>query len=330
MKILITGCFGFIGYNFLKFLTQNDTDDIKIIGIDSLNLNTSKKNYELFSSKNFEFINLDINKINQIDIKGIDILVNFAAESHVDNSISNPISFIESNVNGLGNLLFWAIKSKVNKFIHISTDEVYGSLESGYPNEDTNFNPSSPYSATKAGAEYLCRSFSKTFDQNIIIIRPSNNYGIYQQPEKLIPYSIANLINGGKIEVYGDGSNVRHWLHVTDTCKAILKIIEKSPKNEIFNVGSGIYLDNLTVAKKILSILGFNDSKIKFVEDRLGHDFRYAVNYSKLENLGWSPEMSFDKELEKIVDWYKNNTEWWLESFNQVLENRKIRNKLID
>tara|TARA_B100000902_G_scaffold59643_1_gene66731 strand:- start:12767 stop:13759 length:993 start_codon:yes stop_codon:yes gene_type:complete len=330
MKILITGCFGFIGYNFLNYLYETYSQEIKILGIDSLEFPTSKLNSKMFSNKNFEFFNLDINDINKTEIKGVDVVINFAAESHVDNSISNPVSFIESNVNGVGNLLFWAMKNKIKKVIHISTDEVYGSLKTGFPNEEFNFNPSSPYSATKAGAEYLCKSFSNTFDQNIITIRPSNNYGIYQQPEKLIPYSITSLLNGKNVEVYGNGSNIRHWLHVQDTCRAIFKIMEKSSNNETYNIGSGVYLDNLSVVKKLLNILQFDESRIDFVEDRLGHDFRYAVDFTKLQNLGWEPKKDFDLELENIVFWYKKNKQWWDSSYKEIIENRKRRNKLID
>lgn len=330
MKILITGCFGFIGFNFLNYISNNYPEDFQIIGLDKLKFPTSKINHKQYKgNSNFEFYEMDINEINNISIKDIDILINFAAESHVDNSITNPIGFIESNVKGVGNLLMWSYRMGVAKIIHISTDEVYGSLEEAFPLETSEINPSSPYSASKASAEHFCTSFAKTYGQNINMMRPSNNYGIYQQPEKLIPFSIANLLNKKNIEVYGTGKNIRHWLHVDDTSRAIMKVAESSCENEVFNIGSGEYLDNLFVVNKLIDILDLDNSRISFVEDRLGHDFRYAVNFDKLTNLGWNPIENFDNQLEKIVAWYKKNEWWWSSSYNEVLENRKVRNKLL-
>ncbi|MDC3103758.1 GDP-mannose 4,6-dehydratase [Acidimicrobiaceae bacterium] len=327
MKVLITGCFGFIGYNFLKTIQKKYENEMEIIGIDALKLPTSKINSKTKFS-NFKFYEKDLNDIHELEIDNLDLIVNFAAESHVDNSISSPISFINSNTKGVGNLLFWALKNNVEKIIHVSTDEVYGSLETDFPNEDSMLNPSSPYSASKASAEHICSAFSKTYGQNIIMVRPSNNYGIYQQPEKLIPFSIANIIHEKNIEIYGEGKNIRHWLNVEDTCSAILKIVDRSAKNETYNIGSGEYFDNIYVAKKILEILKLDESRITFVEDRLGHDFRYAVNFEKLKKLDWEPIVNFDEELEKIINWYIKNKEWWIESYNKILLNRQSRNKL--
>ena len=282
MNILITGCFGFIGFNFLNFLTNNHRDDFKVTGIDALKSQTSIINKNKFLKENkINFFDLDINNIDNLNLKDIDIVVNFAAESHVDNSISDPITFIESNVRGVTCLLSWSLKNKVKHFIHISTDEIYGSFKKEFPDENTRYNPSSPYSSSKASAELICKAYTNTYGMDIKIVRPSNNYGIYQQPEKLIPFSIARLINNEKIEVYGTGKNIRHWLHVDDTSSAILKVIESNSKNEIFNIGSGVYLENLDVVKKILQFLNMDYSMVEFVEDRLGHDFRYAVNFEK-------------------------------------------------
>jgi dTDP-glucose 4,6-dehydratase len=329
VNILITGCFGFIGFNFLNYISDNFSKEFKIIGIDALKFPTSKINSTKYTeNENFEFYEIDINNIHETNIEDIDILINFAAESHVDNSITNPIGFIESNVKGLGNLLMWAFEKDIQNILHISTDEVYGSSDEDYPSENSKFNPSSPYSASKASAEHLCTSFAKTYGQNINILRPSNNYGIYQQPEKLIPFSIANLINDRNIEVYGSGKNIRHWLHVNDTSRAILKVMESTCENEVFNIGSGEYLENLFVVDKLLEILNLDSSRISFVEDRLGHDFRYAVNFDKLKQLGWEPKEKFDLQLEKIVTWYENNQDWWSDSYKEIVKNREIRNKL--
>jgi len=328
MKLLVTGCFGFIGYNFLNLLQKKYDKELEIVGIDSLNFPTSRINHKNFRNINFDFYQIDINDIDQIPVKGVDLVINFAAESHVDNSISKPIGFIDSNVRGVGKLLYWSLKNKVDKFIHISTDEVYGSVEQEFPSEDKSFNPSSPYSASKAAAEHICNAFSRTYGQNIIMVRPSNNYGIYQQPEKLIPYSIVNLISGKNIEIYGEGKNIRHWLHVSDTCRAIMTILEKSSENEVFNIGSGDYFDNLHIAKNLIEIFNYDNSRITFVEDRLGHDFRYAVNFDKLQSIGWQPKADFKEELEKIVYWYKNNEEWWIDSYKKTLNDRKKRNSL--
>lgn len=330
MNILITGCFGFIGYNFLNYLIKNYNTDFSISAIDVLKSQTSVINKNKFIEKNnLNFFEIDINNIDNLNLNGIDVVLNFAAESHVDNSISDPLSFIDSNVRGTTSLLTWSLKNKVKQFIHISTDEVYGSYKESFPDETYSYNPSSPYSSSKASAELICKAYSNTYGMNINIIRPSNNYGIYQQPEKLIPFSIAKLINNEKIEIYGNGKNIRHWLHVDDTSSAILKVIESNSTNEVFNIGSGVYLENLAVVKKILHFFNADYSKVDYVDNRLGHDFRYAMNFEKIKKLGWLPKASFDHELEKIVFWYKNNQSWWEDTYSEVLKNRKFRNMII-
>lgn len=327
MKLLITGCFGFIGYNFLKIITQNFADDFEIIGIDSLDGQFSKFNKQNFEHKNFKFYELNINDILKIEheVNDIDVVINFAAESHVDNSISYPEKFINSNVSGLAKLLMFSINNNISKFYHVSTDEIYGSSVDNYFLESDRFNPSSPYSASKAAAELICSSFANTYGYETLILRPSNNYGIYQQPEKLIPFSIANLLEGKDIEIYGDGKNVRHWLHVDDTVKSILHLLEKGIKNGVYNVGSGQYFNNLYVVQKILELFSLNTDRIKFVDDRPGHDFRYATNFDKLLNTGWSPKKNFDYELGNIVNWYKHNKDWLSKGIDQINKNRKNR-----
>ena len=329
MRLLVTGCFGFIGFNYLNYIHKNFNKDFEIIGIDSLESTCSQKNRKLLPDlNNFEFFEETILNIEELKIENIDIVINFAAETHVDNSIFRPEKFVESNILGLTYLLKFAAKNNVENFIHISTDEIYGSIKDGYFKEEDSVEPSSPYSASKASAELISKAFTKTYGLNINMVRPGNNYGIYQQPEKMIPYSIANLLSNKNIELYGTGENVRHWLFVDDTSSAIMKIIETKQINEIYNIGSGYYLNNLDLSKKILNLLDLEESRVDFVEDRPGHDFRYATDFSKLENIGWSPEANFDDELSNIVNWYKNNEDWWREEYNYIV--RKTRSRRLD
>ena len=329
MNVLVTGCFGFIGYNFLNYLTKNFSEDINITGIDSLITNTSKLNQiEYKDSKNFKFFQLDINDVSSLEKKDFDLIINFAAESHVDNSISDPNKFIRSNVMGTNELLKFAYKNQIQSFIHISTDEVYGSNPNGFSVEGDVLDPSSPYSASKASAEMICNAFVKTYDMKIKICRPANNYGNYQQPEKLIPYTVANLLSGKNIELYGDGKNIRHWLHVEDTCLAIMTILKNGESNSIYNIGSDEYFNNLEIANMILDALELDSNKITFVEDRPGHDFRYAVNFDELKNIGFVPQKNVSTEISNIIQWYKENRAWWEEDYLKVLENRLNRTKL--
>jgi len=323
MKILITGCYGFIGFNFLHNIQKNYPNQFEVIGLDKLTNQFSKNNYEILPLKNF--YKVDLQEINNIDLPKVDMILNFAAESHVDNSISNPNLFVNSNITGTINLMKFGIKNNIENFVHISTDEVYGSLVDGFADENFKFNPSSPYSGSKASAEIMAKTFSKTYDYPIKIIRPANNYGIYQQPEKLIPFSIINLLRGGIIELYGDGKNIRHWLHVDDTCSAIFTIIEKGLTGEAYNIGSNYYMSNLELSYKLVKYMNLNEDRIKFVSERPGHDFRYAVNISKLENLGWKSSMDFDIEIEKIINWYKLNTSWWEDGLSSIFEKRNLR-----
>ncbi len=329
MNVLVTGCFGFIGYNFLIYLNKKFPKDFNLIGVDSLITKTSRENQiEFKDTNNFTFYELDINDINKISENSIDLIINFAAESHVDNSITDPNKFIKSNVMGTNELLKFAYKNEINDFIHISTDEVYGSNKESFSLETDILDPSSPYSASKASAEMICNAYIKTYDMNIKICRPANNYGNYQQPEKLIPYTIANLLSGKNIELYGDGKNIRHWLHVEDTCLAVLNVMNNGGDNSIYNIGSGQYFNNIEIANKILEALKLEQDRIAFVEDRPGHDFRYAVNFDELKKIGFKPVKDLDNEISKIVEWYKENKSWWEEDYLKVLENRLKRTKL--
>ena len=326
MKVLITGGCGFIGYNFVNYITSLNTESLDVIVLDSLASNTSKQNSKLLP-KNVDFIHCDINEIDRYFhvLPNTDVVFNFAAETHVDNSIFDPNAFIKSNVLGLSTLLQNCYKNEIKDFIHISTDEVYGSSKKKFFIESDAFNPSSPYSASKAAAELICNSFTKTYGYKIKIVRPANNYGIFQQPEKLIPFSIANLLNGGNIEIYGDGLNIRHWLHVDDTCEGIYTIFKKGDYGEVYNIGSDQYSSNIDLMKSLIEAMSIKEEKIIFVPDRPGHDFRYAINIEKLKGLGWRPKKDIQKDLNETVNWYINNQDWWSKSYKDIVEKRKKR-----
>jgi dTDP-glucose 4,6-dehydratase len=324
MKTLICGAFGFIGFNFAKDALNKNKD---VILLDSLNNRCSEINFNEIN-ESVHKVKLDINQVDIDFIKKNKItkIINFAAESHVDNSISNPKSFIHSNIVGFENLLRSSIQSDISEFLHISTDEVYGSYLSDFANEEFKLNPSSPYSATKASADLIGLSYRNTYGLDLKIIRPANNYGIYQQPEKLIPFSIISILNGKKIELYGDGKNIRHWLHVDDTIDGVNHVLEFGKGGEVYNIGSGEYLSNVEIAQKILSTLNLEfDDNINFIEDRPGHDFRYAVDFSKLTDLKWQPKKNLSSEIDKVINWYKDNVNWWNNNYKKTIESRKSR-----
>ncbi|MFN2340823.1 MAG: dTDP-glucose 4,6-dehydratase [Halanaerobium sp.] len=315
MKILVTGGAGFIGSNFIHYQLENYDD--QIINVDKLSYAGNLDNLKnLESNPNYEFKQLDIceqEKIDQIMHRGIDYIVNFAAESHVDRSIEDPSVFIKTNVEGTQNLLDLALKFGVNKFVQISTDEVYGSLgEKGKFTEDSPLNPSSPYSASKAAADLLVSSYAKTYDLPVNISRCSNNFGPYQYPEKLIPLFIIKALHDEKLPLYGDGSNIRDWIYVKDHCRAVDLLMRRGKKGEIYNIGADNEKSNLEITKKILSLLSKSELLIKHVEDRRGHDYRYAVDSSKIKaELGWKAEFDFEKALAGTLNWYLDHQEWW-------------------
>lgn len=326
MNVLITGCLGFIGLNFTKLIADK-YKTISIVGLDSANNQYSKNNSEIISKlDNCTLIIEDLTNIEKLNLenKKFDAIFHFAAESHVDNSIHSPDSFIHSNVLGTSKVLQFSIKNNIKNFYHISTDEVYGSNNIGFNKETDPINPSSPYSASKASAELICSSYVNTYEYQVCILRPANNYGIYQQPEKLIPFSIANLMNEKNIEIYGNGKNIRHWLHVEDTSNAILHLFENQINSGIYNIGSNEYLSNIELANKLISILNLSSERIEFVKDRPGHDFRYAVEIKKLEETGWKPIKNMDNALEDIVKWYELNSEWWKLGFEEI-QNKRAR-----
>ncbi len=325
MNILVTGCFGFIGYNFIKFLEDND---INFVGVDSLETDSAKKLFEISKKSYNNFYNFDICDINDINFyrkEKITAIVNFAAQTHVDNSISFPELFINSNVLGVTSLLKFAMNNEIENILHISTDEVYGSIKEGFFKETDPFNPSSPYSASKASAELICHAFNKTYDLNIKIARPANNFGIFQQPEKLIPFSIAQILNGNNVEIYGEGQQIRHWLHVKDTVNGLMKILTNGEQNETYNIGSGEYLKNIDLVKALLGNFELDEERITYVEDRPGHDFRYAINLDKIHALGWQAENNIETSLSTVVDWYINNKEFWSDDYEKIVVKRKNR-----
>lgn len=318
MKILVTGGAGFIGSNFILYWMKNHPKD-EIVNLDKLTYAGNLENLkEIEANPNYKFIHGDIcdGKIVEQSMRGVDIVVNFAAESHVDRSIIEPSPFIMTNVIGTQILLDQAIRSKVKRFHHISTDEVYGSLnleDSNKFNERTNYSPRSPYSASKAASDHLVRAYFATYRLPITISNSSNNFGPYQFPEKLIPLAITNILENKKIPIYGDGLYVRDWLYVEDHCRAIEKILQEGKIGETYCIG-GLTEDinNLTVVKKLIRILNAKEELIEFVKDRPGHDRKYAIDWSKIKNeLGWAPQHNFDEWLEKTVIWYKENKNWW-------------------
>lgn len=314
MKILVTGGAGFIGSNFIHYWLKNHPDDI-VVNLDALTYAghlESLKDVE--GNPNYTFIHGDIT--NPEDVKkaigGIDIVIHFAAESHVDRSVIDPTIFIKTNILGTGMLLEAALVQKVKRFHHVSSDEVYGQLGPKDPpfNEQTPYNPRTPYAASKAGSDHLVRAYHQTYGLPITITNCSNNFGPYQDVEKLIPRFITNLLQNQKVPLMGQGENIRDWLYVDDHSRAIEVILEKGGIGETYCVG-GEEKTNLEVTKKILEILGKGEEWIENVEHRLGHDLRYAIDDNKLRGLGWSPEHSFDEWLKKVIEWYKENELWW-------------------
>ncbi|WNS75202.1 dTDP-glucose 4,6-dehydratase [Bacillus sp. DTU_2020_1000418_1_SI_GHA_SEK_038] len=317
MNLLVTGGAGFIGSNFVHFILEKYSD-YKVVNYDLLTYAGNLGNLRsLEGNPNYAFVKGDINNRKLVEhiLKEhrIDILVNFAAESHVDRSITEPDVFVKSNVLGTQALLDAAKANGVQKYIQISTDEVYGSLgESGYFTEETTLAPNSPYSASKAGGDMLVRSYYETYGMNVNITRCSNNYGPYHFPEKLIPLMITNAMEGKELPIYGDGKNIRDWLHVKDHCSAIDLVIHKGVPGEVYNIGGHNERTNNEIVHLIIEKLGASNQLIKYVEDRLGHDRRYAIDPMKLMNeLGWKPKYTFDTGIVETIQWYKDNQEWW-------------------
>jgi dTDP-glucose 4,6-dehydratase len=315
MNILVTGGLGFIGSNYILRAIKKSKED-RITNIDRMSFGSNPQNLKEIEDTGFyKFVRADINdsSVARDQMVDADVVVHFAAESHVDRSISEPESFLRSNVVGTFTLLEAARHSRVSKFVHISTDEVYGSAPSTESfREKSPLNPSSPYSASKAAAEMLALAYHKTYSIPVIILRCTNNFGPRQFPEKLVPKSIIRALLGLKVPVYGSGQQIRDWIHVFDFCEAIDLAIENGINGSIYNVSAGNEISNLEMVTQILTILGKRSNLIEFVEDRPGHDFRYSLDSSRLtKELGWKPERSLPTALQSTVDWYIRNESWW-------------------
>lgn len=313
MKLLVTGGCGFIGSNFIHQMFKK-YPYVEIINLDKLTYAGNPNNLKsLPSNSTYNFIQGDICDYQTVNraMENVDVVIHFAAESHVDRSIHDSSIFVRTNVEGTDTLLKCALANDIEKFIHVSTDEVYGSICDGSFNEEDPLEPSSPYSASKASSDLLARAYYNTYGLPVTITRCTNNFGPYQYPEKLIPLFITNLLKDKKVPLYGTGLNVRDWIYVEDHCNGIDFILNNGRVGEIYNIGGGNELTNIEITQKILSLLGKDKSMIQYVEDRKGHDFRYSLDCTKLRNMGWKPANDFDSAIEKTVHWYIDNRWWW-------------------
>jgi dTDP-glucose 4,6-dehydratase len=316
MKILVTGGAGFIGSNFILYLMKRHPD-YEVINLDALTYAGNLENLESVQNHSkYTFVKADITdreKVESLFGQDIDAVVHFAAESHVDRSIMDPDIFVKTNILGTQVLLDAAKKFNVSKFVHVSTDEVYGTLgETGFFTETTPLAPNSPYSASKAGSDLLVRAYHETFGMNVNITRCSNNYGPFQFPEKLIPLMISHALQDKALPVYGDGLNVRDWLYVEDHCQAIDLVLHQGKSGEVYNIGGNNERTNLQIVRTILAELGKPESLITFVKDRPGHDRRYAIDAGKIRaELGWQPQYPFETGIKKTIQWYLDHQDWW-------------------
>jgi dTDP-glucose 4,6-dehydratase len=314
--VLVTGAAGFIGSNFVRLLRRK-RPETRVIALDALTYAGNLKNLrDCIGDTDCRFIRGDIcdaDALRPLFAEGLSRVVNFAAESHVDRSILGAQEFVRTNVLGVQVMLDLCKTHGVERFLQVSTDEVYGSLgPTGRFHEDTPLAPSSPYSASKASADLLVQAYHKTFGLPAVITRCSNNYGPYQFPEKLIPLFVTNLIEGKKVPLYGDGLNVRDWIHVTDHCEAILAVLERAEPGTVYNIGGNCELPNIEIARRVLRRLGRDESWIQYVKDRPGHDRRYAIDAARIQrDLGWAPRIEFDEGLRETIDWYVAQETWW-------------------
>jgi len=312
-RYLVTGGAGFIGSNFVRYLLDNEPN-ARVTNLDLLTYaGVPATVAELDAYPNHEFVKGDIRDSELVDqlVPGHDIIVHLAAESHVDRSITGPSVFLSTNVVGTGVLLDAAQRHEVPRFIHVSTDEVYGSVDTGFASEDAPLDPSSPYSSSKAGSDLLALSYHSTYGYPVVVTRCTNNYGPYQFPEKVIPLFVTNLLEGKKVPLYGKGWNERDWLYVEDHCSAVHLLVDRGEPGETYNIGANAQLPNIELTHRILQHLGLDESWIEPVPDRLGHDLRYAVDSSKLRSMGWAPAHDFDERLDDTIAWYQAREDWW-------------------
>jgi dTDP-glucose 4,6-dehydratase len=319
-RYLVTGGAGFIGSNFIRWILERENDSL-VTDLDALTYaGVPATVEELDKYPGHSFIKGDIRDAGLVAdiVPGHDVIVHFAAETHVDRSIDQPSDFLDTNVGGTGVLLDAARRSEGTRFIHVSTDEVYGSIEEGFAKESAQLAPSSPYSASKAGSDLLALSYAETYGLDVVVTRCTNNYGPYQFPEKVIPLFVTNLLRGMRVPLYGDGLNERDWLHVEDHCAALQLLIEAGGTGEIYNIGANVQLANLDLTRTILERMGLGEDWIALVTDRPGHDRRYAVNSEKLRALGWAPKHSFEERIVDTIDWYRSREDWWGPLVEQV------------
>ncbi len=313
-RLLVTGGAGFIGSNFIRRVLSDPDRDVEVVNYDALTYAGVRATVEeLDQDDRHTFVHGDIAdaRIVATAMRGIDRVVHFAAESHVDRSIAGPTVFLTTNVVGTGVLLQAALEADVDRFLHVSTDEVYGSVSEGFPDEHGRLDPSSPYSSSKAGSDLLALSYHRTFGLDVVVTRCTNNYGPYQFPEKVIPLFVTNLLDDGTVPLYGDGRNERDWLHVDDHCAALELVLESGAAGEVYNIGANSQLPNIDLTHRILAELDKDASSIEYVDDRLGHDLRYAVDSSKVRALGWEPRHPFEQRLAETVAWYRDHEDWW-------------------
>ena len=317
MRLLVTGGAGFIGSNFVRRIYDQTLEGISsVIVLDKMTYAGVQENLDgVIGHRNYSLVVGDICDGNLVSslLSEVDAVINFAAESHVDRSIGSAAEFVETNVGGV-QVLLDAIKASGRKirFVQVSTDEVYGSIESGSWTEEWPLQPNSPYSASKAGGELLARAYYKTHGLDVVITRCSNNYGSHHFPEKLIPLFVTNLLEGKKVPVYGNGKNIRDWLHVDDHCRGIHKVLMNGRAGEVYNIGGGRELNNLEITSLILEAMGKDESSIEYVEDRKGHDLRYSVDWTKINReLGYEPQVKFEDGLRDTIQWYRDNESWW-------------------
>jgi dTDP-glucose 4,6-dehydratase len=310
---VVTGGAGFIGSNFVRYMLA-EHEDVEIVNLDKLTYAGNLENLRgIEDDPRYTFVQGDICDAAAVGeaLRGADAVVNFAAETHVDRSISGPQDFIRTDVLGTHTLLEAVRHLEIPRYLQISTDEVYGSIDDGAFTEDSGLDPSSPYSASKAGGDLLVLAYHRTFGAPALITRSSNNYGPYQYPEKLVPLFITNAIDDQPLPVYGDGLNVRDWLYVEDNCAGIDLVLREGVPGHVYNIGGGNEVQNLTITHQILELLGKSEQLIRFVTDRPGHDRRYAVDCAKLKALGWAPKLSFEAGLARTVEWYASHQDWW-------------------
>jgi dTDP-glucose 4,6-dehydratase len=314
MKLLVTGGCGFMGSNFIRYILEK-YPEYSIVNLDALTYAGNPANLmDIQDNSRYTFVHGNITNdacVQSVFEQGIDTVINYAAETHVDRSIMAPKAFIQTDVLGTYTLLEMVRRFQTPRYIQISTDEVYGSIENGLFTEHSPFLPNSPYAASKAGGDLLCRAYVHTYHLPVIVTHSCNFYGPYQYPEKVIPLFITNLFEEKKIPLYGDGKNVREWIFTHDHCSAIDMLLHKGTLGEVYNIGTGHEISNIDLTMKLLAYTGNGTDMIEYVKDRPGHDRRYALDASKLRVLGWAPRYSFEEGLQKTVQWYKENPEWW-------------------